>query len=65
MKIEPDIFTWQLYLIHWPVAFERRNADELVPLTANDSDEAVLDDDVSIVDTWKGLLAGRQSLSIS
>ncbi|KIW17852.1 hypothetical protein PV08_05047 [Exophiala spinifera] len=53
---ELDLDYLDLYLIHWPVAFERRSANELFPLTAKDSDETVLDDGVSIVDTWKAVV---------
>lgn len=44
----------QLYLVHWPVAFIKTDDDNLLPLTAEGSDEAVLDRGVSLVDTWKG-----------
>ncbi|KAL6242281.1 mitochondrial glycerol dehydrogenase Gld1 [Rhinocladiella similis] len=53
---ELDLDYLDLYLIHWPVAFERRSADELFPLTTKDGDEADLDDGVSIIDTWKALV---------
>jgi L-glyceraldehyde reductase len=50
----------QLYLVHWPVAFQK--GDSYFPLVA-DSDveggDVVIDDGVSIVDTWKGkILSG-------
>ncbi|KAF2838429.1 putative aldehyde reductase [Patellaria atrata CBS 101060] len=46
-----------LYLIHWPVAFV--HSDNLFPLEegANLPDgDVAIDDDVSIVDTWKAML---------
>ncbi|CRJ87016.1 hypothetical protein BN1708_009199, partial [Verticillium longisporum] len=47
-----------LYLIHWPVAFKRNgaaDADNLFP--ASENGKAVdVDDDISIVDTWKALI---------
>ncbi|TDZ74995.1 D/L-glyceraldehyde reductase [Colletotrichum trifolii] len=42
-----------LYLIHWPVAFKKKG-DELFP-KANDN-EVELDQEVSLVDTWKALI---------
>ncbi|KEZ39558.1 Alcohol dehydrogenase (NADP(+)) [Scedosporium apiospermum] len=49
-----DIFI--LYLIHWPVAFSKTSDDKLFPLTAEGSNEVVIDRGVSIVDTWKALV---------
>ncbi|CCF48978.1 hypothetical protein NDA11_000070 [Ustilago hordei] len=42
-----------LYLIHWPVAFVP--GKDLVPKT-EDGKQALIDRDVSIVDTWKALI---------
>ncbi|OLN87494.1 D/L-glyceraldehyde reductase [Colletotrichum chlorophyti] len=42
-----------LYLIHWPVAF-KKEGDKLFPL-ANEG-EVALDQEVSLVDTWKALI---------
>ncbi|KAJ5539021.1 hypothetical protein N7513_007353 [Penicillium frequentans] len=45
-----------LYLVHWPVAFQK--GDDYFPLVANSTVEGgdvVIDDDVSIVDTWKAM----------
>jgi L-glyceraldehyde reductase len=48
-----------LYLIHWPVAFARGH--EKFPLREGKSDEVEIDTDTSIVDTWKEMLALRNS----
>lgn len=40
-----------LYLIHWPVAFKR--GSELFPLAAEN--DCAIDNDISIVDTWKAM----------
>lgn len=42
-----------LYLIHWPVAFQ--NGSELFPKKAGSDSEVALDDGVSISDTWKAM----------
>ncbi|KAJ6100292.1 hypothetical protein N7467_001827 [Penicillium canescens] len=45
-----------LYLVHWPVAFQK--GDSYFPLVANSTVEGgdvVIDDGVSIVDTWKAM----------
>ncbi|KAJ5973139.1 Aldo/keto reductase subgroup [Penicillium vulpinum] len=45
-----------LYLVHWPVAFAK--GDSYFPLVANSTVEGgdvIIDDDVSIVDTWKAM----------
>jgi diketogulonate reductase-like aldo/keto reductase len=45
----------QLYLIHWPTAFKsKRDILKLFPLRADGLVD--IDDDISIVDTWKGML---------
>ncbi|KAE8152651.1 NADP-dependent oxidoreductase domain-containing protein [Aspergillus avenaceus] len=46
-----------LYLVHWPVSF--KTGSELFPLVANSSVEGgdvLIDDSISIVDTWKAML---------
>lgn len=47
-----------LYLIHWPVAFVP--GTELVPKT-QDGKQAVLDQQVSIVETWKAMIQLQKS----
>jgi L-glyceraldehyde reductase len=45
----------KLYLVHWPVAFQK--GDSYFPLVANspvEGGDVIIDDGVSIVDTWKG-----------
>ena len=42
-----------LYLIHWPVAFQPGN--DLVPKT-EDGKQTLIDQSVSIIDTWKALI---------
>lgn len=45
----------QLYLVHFPVAFQK--GDSYFPLVEGSTVEGgdvIIDDDVSIVDTWKG-----------
>ncbi|KAJ5133091.1 Aldo/keto reductase subgroup [Penicillium atrosanguineum] len=45
-----------LYLVHWPVAFQK--GESYFPLVANSTVEGgdvIIDDDVSIVDTWKAM----------
>nr|XP_036579315.1 aldehyde reductase [Colletotrichum truncatum]KAF6786862.1 aldehyde reductase [Colletotrichum truncatum] len=44
-----------LYLIHWPVAFNKKG-DELFPKAAGNDNEVDLDQGVSLVDTWKALI---------
>lgn len=47
----------QLYLIHWPVAFEKgSNLFPLIPGKNEPIGEVVLAEDVSLVDTWKGTI---------
>lgn len=48
-----------LYLIHWPVAFVRGR--EMSPLRAGKPDEVEVDTDTSVVDTWKAMLALRDT----
>lgn len=46
-----------LYLVHFPVAFKKSDqgvGENLFPRASEDG-EVVIDDDVSIVDTWKGI----------
>ncbi|KAJ5519519.1 Aldo/keto reductase subgroup [Penicillium expansum] len=45
-----------LYLVHWPVAFQK--GDSYFPLVANsivEGGDVIIDDGVSIVDTWKAM----------
>jgi hypothetical protein len=45
----------QLYLVHWPVAFQQ--GDDYFPLVADSTIEGgdvIIDDGVSIVETWDG-----------
>lgn len=48
-----------LYLIHWPVAFPLvgQVGDTLFPKSADKPDEVQLDNGVSLVDTWKAMIA--------
>ncbi|KAF3769149.1 hypothetical protein M406DRAFT_63094 [Cryphonectria parasitica EP155] len=48
-----------LYLIHWPVAFplEGDVGEVLFPKHASKEDEVALDNGVSLVDTWKAMIA--------
>lgn len=48
-----------LYLIHWPVAFPLEGAigEVLFPKHKEKQDEVALDSGVSLVDTWKALVA--------
>ncbi len=48
-----------LYLIHWPVAFVPGHG--LLPTRADKPDEAELDSETSLVDTWKAMLALRST----
>lgn len=46
-----------LYLVHWPVAFQK--GDSYFPLIANspvEGGDVAIDSGVSIVDTWNGAL---------
>ncbi|KGO73974.1 Aldo/keto reductase [Penicillium italicum] len=55
-ELELDYLDTKLYLVHWPVAFEK--GDSYFPLVANSTVEGgdvVIDDGVSIVDTWKAM----------
>lgn len=48
----------QLYLVHWPVAF--KTGDAYFPLVENSTVEGGdcdIDNNISIVDTWKGASA--------
>ncbi|KKZ63916.1 alcohol dehydrogenase (NADP+) [[Emmonsia] crescens] len=47
-----------LFLIHWPVAFEYRSDTELFPLdsaSTNPKKDVKIDDSISVVDTWKAM----------
>ncbi|KAH6914080.1 aldehyde reductase 1 [Coprinopsis sp. MPI-PUGE-AT-0042] len=44
-----------LYLIHWPVSFPPGRG--LFPLRADNADEVEIDGSVSLVDTWKAMIA--------
>jgi hypothetical protein len=45
----------QLYLVHWPVAFQKGESYfPLVEGSTVEGGDVVIDDGVSIVDTWKG-----------
>ena len=46
---------WQLYLIHWPVAFPA--GDDPFPLAAGHDSEVALDEGVTLSETWKGASA--------
>lgn len=48
-----------LYLIHWPVAFPLQGeiGETLFPRVAGNDAEVQLDNDVSLVDTWKAMVA--------
>lgn len=48
-----------LFLIHWPVAFPLVGdvSGNLFPLSADKADEVQLDNGVSLVDTWKAVIA--------
>ncbi|PGH04783.1 alcohol dehydrogenase (NADP+) [Blastomyces parvus] len=48
-----------LFLIHWPVAFEYRSDTDLFPLdtsSTNPKKDVKIDDSVSLVDTWKAMI---------
>ena len=42
-----------LYLIHWPVAFVKTDNDD--PMPKNEKGEVMVDESVSIIDTWKAM----------
>ncbi|KAL1974803.1 hypothetical protein VTN31DRAFT_5007 [Thermomyces dupontii] len=46
-----------LYLVHWPVAF-KSNGDifNLFPRSPENNNQVDIDDDVSLVDTWKAMI---------
>ncbi|CAG8934913.1 unnamed protein product [Penicillium salamii] len=44
-----------LYLIHWPVAFEKSDNKELSPLHEN-GQEVAIENSVSLVETWKAMI---------
>ena len=45
----------QLYLVHWPVAFKQGDAYfPRIEGSTVEGGDVVIDDEVSIVDTWKG-----------
>ncbi|OJD20258.1 hypothetical protein ACJ73_08408 [Blastomyces percursus] len=47
-----------LFLIHWPVAFEYRSDTDLFPLdlaSTNPKNDVKIDDSVSLADTWKAM----------
>jgi len=44
-----------LYLIHWPVAFVP--GSDLFPKASEDATEVLLSDEITLVDTWKAMLA--------
>jgi len=46
-----------LYLIHWPVAFADKGLFEFYPPHPTKEGEAELDLEVSLVDTWKAMIA--------
>ena len=48
-----------LYLIHWPVAFVPGRG--MNPTRASHPDEVEIDMDTSVVDTWKAMLALRNT----
>ncbi|KAI0264120.1 Aldo keto reductase [Gloeopeniophorella convolvens] len=48
-----------LYLIHWPVAFQPGRG--LYPLRAGNDKEADLDTETSLVDTWRAMLKLRET----
>lgn len=48
-----------LYLIHWPVAFVQGRG--LTPRRADKPDQAEIDSETSLVDTWKAMLALRDT----
>jgi len=48
-----------LFLVHWPVAFAQGHGK--FPLRESKSDEVKIDTDTSLVDTWKAMLALRDT----
>ena len=48
-----------LYLIHWPVAFVPGRG--LTPTRADKPDQAEIDTEISLVETWKAMLALRDT----
>jgi L-glyceraldehyde reductase len=48
-----------LYLIHWPVAFARGRGK--FPVSASNPEEVEFDTEISLVDTWKTMLALRNT----
>ncbi|EEH07494.1 NADP-dependent glycerol dehydrogenase [Histoplasma capsulatum G186AR] len=53
-----------LFLIHWPVAFEYRSDTELFPLdmtSTNPKKDVQIADSVSLVDTWRAMISLPQS----
>ncbi|OQU98781.1 hypothetical protein CLAIMM_04511 [Cladophialophora immunda] len=47
----------QLYLMHWPVAFKtNKDIFKLFPTTSENPDFVEIDDDISIVDTWRAMI---------
>lgn len=48
--------TLQLYLVHWPVAFKTGAVYfPLIEGSTVEGGDVVIDDSISIVDTWKGM----------
>lgn len=48
-----------LYLIHWPVAFVHGRG--MTPTQADKPDQAEIDSETSLVETWKAMLALRKT----
>ncbi|CAG7925603.1 unnamed protein product [Penicillium olsonii] len=44
-----------LYLIHWPVAFQKTSDNQLSPIDKNGK-EVAIDNSVRLVDTWKAMI---------
>lgn len=56
----------KLYLVHWPVAFQKGESYfPLVEGSTVEGGDVIIDDGVSIVDTWKGKWTLMLSLYIS
>ncbi|OJI99852.1 hypothetical protein ASPVEDRAFT_128679 [Aspergillus versicolor CBS 583.65] len=49
-----------LYLVHWPVAFQKTSDNQLSPLD-NDGTQVAIDNSVSLIDTWKAMIKLPQS----